>query len=228
MLIHKPSSMPWEIAASVPETWITAIQALYLIAEFSEGKSILWHAGASSVSIAGIQLSRARGASAIYATAGSTSKINLCKSLGATECWNYREMNWSEELDRVTKGEGVDIIVDFIGADYFQQNINSVALDGRLIIVGLLSGGIVTMETGLDISAFVKRRIRMEGSRLRSRGEEYQGKLRDMLVKEGMPGLTDGTFKVPIDRIFDWKDIQEAHELMESNRNEGKIVCRVV
>jgi NADPH:quinone reductase-like Zn-dependent oxidoreductase len=225
MLIHKPPSMPWEVAAGIPETWITAIQAMYLIAGFTAGKSILWHAGASSVSIAGIQLSKAHGASAIYATAGSQDKLDLCKSLGATEAWNYRETDWAEQVDLVTDGKGVDIIIDFVGADYFQKNMNSVALDGRLVIVGLLSGG--TLPAGLDITAFVRRRIRIEGSRLRSRSEDYQGKLRDMLVREALPGLRDGNLKVPIEKVFDWNDVQEAHQMMESNRNRGKIVCKV-
>lgn len=81
MLMHKPDHMSWEQAAGVPETWITATQALHLIGEFKEGKSVLWHAGASGVSIAGIQLAKAAGASKIYVTAGSQEKIDFCKSL---------------------------------------------------------------------------------------------------------------------------------------------------
>jgi NADPH:quinone reductase-like Zn-dependent oxidoreductase len=226
MLIHKPKEISWEMAAAIPETWITAIQAMYLVTSFAPGKSILWHAGASSVSLAGIQLSKAHGASAIYATAGSQEKIDLTKSVGATEAWNYRTQDWSEELDVATGGKGVDIIIDFIGPNYFQQNLNSVALDGQMVIVGLLSG--TKLPADIDISAFVRRRIRIEGSRLRSRSTEYQGCLRDMLAKEALPGLTSGQFQVPIDRIFDWQDIRQAHELMESNTNKGKIVCRVI
>jgi NADPH:quinone reductase-like Zn-dependent oxidoreductase len=225
MLIHKPKEIPWEVAAGIPETWITAIQAMYLVANFTPGKSILWHAGASSVSLAGIQLSKAHGASAIYATAGSQAKIELCESVGATKAWNYRAEDWAEELDKVLKGKGVDIIIDFIGPDYFQKNINSLALDGQMVVVGLLSGNIV--PGGLDITPFVRKRIRVEGSRLRSRSTEYQGRLRDMLVKEALPGFVKGMFEVPIDKIFDWHDIREAHELMESNMNKGKIVCTV-
>lgn len=84
MLIHKPKEISWEVAAGIPETWIAAIQAMYFVASFAPGKSILWHAGASSVSIVGIQLSKAHGASAIYTTVGSSSKVESCKDLGAT------------------------------------------------------------------------------------------------------------------------------------------------
>jgi NADPH:quinone reductase-like Zn-dependent oxidoreductase len=225
MLIHKPTEFGWEMAAAIPETWITAIQAMYVVANFASGKSILWHAGASSVSLAGIQISKLNGASAIYATAGSQEKIDLCKSVGATECWNYRTQNWANELDRATEGKGVDILIDFVGPNFFQDNINSVALDGQMVIVGLLSGP--KLPADIDISALVKRRIRIEGSRLRSRSTAYQGRLRDMLVKVALPGLISGQLQVPIDRIFDWQNIEGAHELMESNKNKGKIVCRV-
>jgi NADPH:quinone reductase-like Zn-dependent oxidoreductase len=226
MLIEKPSSLSWEVAAGIPETWITAMHAMFLLGKFEPGQSILWHAGASSVSLAGLQLSAAHGASAVYATAGSTEKIELCKSLGATHGWNYKAEDWEAELNAVTQGKGVDIVVDFVGQQYFQKNLNSLANNGRLLIVGLLSGNRV--ESGVDLFPFVLRHIKVEGSRIRSMDLDYQGKRRDLLVQEALPKLSDGTFKVPIEKVFDWKDIQLAHELMESNTIRGKIVCQVV
>jgi NADPH:quinone reductase-like Zn-dependent oxidoreductase len=226
MLIHKPEGIPWDVAAGISETWATAIQAMYLVAKFLLGKSILWHAGASSVSLTGIQLSKAHGASAIYATAGSQEKIKLSESVGATKAWKYHTKVWAKELDQVREGKGVDIVIDFIGPDFFQININSVALDGQMAIVCLLSGN--RLPDNIDIHPFVQRRIRVEGSRLRSRSTEYQGRIRDMLVKEALLGLTNGQFIVPIDKVIDWNQIQEAHELVESNSNKGKIVCRIV
>ncbi|KAH8890628.1 zinc-binding dehydrogenase [Thozetella sp. PMI_491] len=225
MIIRKPKTIPWEVAAGIPETWITALQVMYMVAKFAPGKSILWHAGSSSVSLAGIQLSKAHGASAIYTTVGSREKADLCISVGATTAWNYKDEDWAAELDRATGGLGVDIIVDFVGADYFQRNLDSTALDGEIVIVGLLSGNVIPAE--IDISAFVRRRIKVEGTRLRSRELEYQGRLQDLLVREALPGLADGRFRVPIDKIFDWGDISKAHEMMEGNRNKGKIICKV-
>jgi NADPH:quinone reductase-like Zn-dependent oxidoreductase len=111
-----------------------------LIGGFTSGKSILWHAGASSVSITGIQLSKALGASTIYATVGSQVKVDFCKSLGADDVWNYHESNWEAEAKRATDGRGVDVIIDFVGQDYFQKDLNSAARDGCVVIVGLLSG----------------------------------------------------------------------------------------
>lgn len=196
-----------------------------LVGGFSPGKSILWHAGASTVSIAGIQLSKILGASAVYATAGTQDKLDHCKSIGATEAWNYREVDWAQELDKVTHGKGVDIIIDFVGQGYFQQNLNSTSLDGRIVIVGLLSGN-KTAE-GIDLTPFAKRRLRVEGSRLRSRDTSYQGILRDMVVENILPKLVDGSLKSPIERVFDWHSIKDAHELMESNQTMGKIICKV-
>jgi NADPH:quinone reductase-like Zn-dependent oxidoreductase len=226
MLIRKPDSIPWVKAAGIPETWITALQAMTTVGEFTSGKSILWHAGASSVSIAGIQLSIVLGASAIYATVGSDEKVEFCKSMGATTAWNYRTSNWEDEVRIATQGKGVDIIIDFVGQKYFQMNLNSAALDGRIVIVGLLSGAKMT-GAELDLSPFVTMRLRIEGSRLRSRGLSYQRQLRDKLERDVVPKFVDGSLSVPIEKVFDWQNIQDAHLLMESNTIKGKIVCRV-
>lgn len=173
------------------QTWITATQALYLVADFKPGKSILWHAGASSVSIAGIQLSKADDASQIFVTAGSDEKIDFCvKELGAnagiihsmfTLCvsriffqsiflgscdalyrehegmteiseamelvdradgkslgFNYHTQNWSQEILSATDGKGIDIIIDFIGASYFQGNLDAAAKDCRIVHLGAM------------------------------------------------------------------------------------------
>jgi NADPH:quinone reductase-like Zn-dependent oxidoreductase len=225
MLIHKPQTISWEIAAGIPEVWITALQAMRLVGGFEASKSILWHAGASSVSMAGIQLSKALGASAIYATAGSDAKLDVCKSLGAADAWNYRTSDWEKELKNATDARGVDVIIDFVGQNYFQKNLNSTARDGRVVIVGMLSGP--KTSEGVDLSPFVKQRIRVEGSRLRSRDLAYQKTLRDMLVRDVLPLFVDGTFNFKMEKVFDWHDIQAAHLLMESNTIMGKIVCRI-
>lgn len=224
MLLHKPEHLSWEEAAGIPETWITATQALYLVGEFTPGKSILWHAGASSVSIAGIQLSKADSASAIYITASSQEKIDFCtKELGATAGFNYKTQNWSEEILKATNGKGVDIIVDFVGASHFQGNLDAAGRDCRIVHLGAMGG--TKLGEGVDIGAFIRKRIRFEGSSLRSRDEIYQGKLRDQLETHAMPKFADGSFKIFVEKVFDWENIVEAHQLMESNQTKGKIIC---
>lgn len=225
MLIRKPAELSWEQCAGIPETWITATQALFLIGEFRSGKSVLWHAGASSVSIAGIQLAREEGAAAVYVTASSSEKIEFCKSLGATQGFNYKDSNWAEELLKATDGKGVDLIVDFVGASYFNQNLDAVARDGRIVNLGFLGGN--TVKEPVDIGRFLRKRCRFEGSSLRSRDEDYQGKLRDQLVEHALPRLRDGRFQVPIEKVFKMTQIRDAHELMESNKTKGKLICLV-
>ena len=225
MLIHKPKELSWEEAAGIPETWITATQAMYMVGEFAPGMSILWHAGASSVSIAGIQLSKADNASAIYVTASSEEKIEFCKSLGATEGFNYKTQDWAKEVLAATGGKGVDLIIDFVGPSYFRGNLGAAARDGRIINLGALSGTVLREE--VDLSAFFRKRLRFEGSSLRSRDEGYQGKLRDQLVEHALPKLKDGTFKVPIEKVFKWEEVAEAHKLLESNQTKGKLICTI-
>jgi NADPH:quinone reductase-like Zn-dependent oxidoreductase len=225
MLIHKPKELSWEEAAGIPETWITATQALYLVGGFTEGKSVLWHAGASSVSISGQQLSWAAGASAVYATARSQEKCDFCvKELGATAAFNQTE-DWAGELLKATDGKGVDLIVDFIGAPTFGPNIKALARDGVVVCLGQMGG--MTLPAGVEIGPLVYKRIRYEGSTLRSRDESYQGKLRDQLEEHAIPKFKDGTFKVHIEAVMDWTDIIKAHELMESNKTKGKIICKI-
>jgi len=225
MLLKKPSHLSWEEAAGVPETWITATQALYLIGEFSRGKSVLWHAGASSVSIAGIQLSKNSGASKIFVTAGSQEKIDFCvNELGATQGFNYKTQDWASEISKATDGQGVDIVVDFVGQNYFQGNLDVAAKDGRIVHLGAMSG--TKLKAGVDIGAFVRKRLRFEGSSLRSRDAEYQGRLRDKL-EEYLPKFEDGTFKIFVDSVLGWDKVVEAHELMEKNTSKGKIICTI-
>ncbi|OLN85972.1 Quinone oxidoreductase PIG3 [Colletotrichum chlorophyti] len=224
MLLHKPDFLSWEQAAGIPETWITATQALFLVGEFSKGKSVLWHAGASGVSIAGIQLAKDAGASAVYATAGSKEKCDfVVNELGATAAFNYKEEDWAEKIKEATGGKGVDIIIDFVGGSYFQKNLDVAARDARVVLLGLLSGP--TIE-GANIGPLLFKRIRLEGSTLRSRDVEYQGKLRDKL--EGyVPHFKNGSLKIVIDTVLPWEKVQEAHGLLEANKNSGKIICTI-
>ncbi|EKG21204.1 Alcohol dehydrogenase superfamily zinc-containing [Macrophomina phaseolina MS6] len=200
---------------------------MYLVGEFKPGKSILWHAAASSVSIAGIQLSVADNASAVYGTARQDEKCDFVVSkLGATKAFNTTKGDWSKELLEATDNKGVDIIIDFVGAGYFQGNLNAAGRDSRIVNLGAMSGTKLDGK-GVDIGAFIRKRVRFEGSTLRSRDEEYQGRLRDQLVEHALPKLKDRSFKIFIEETYDWKDIIKAHQRMESNKTKGKIICTI-
>lgn len=215
------------ISLTESQTWITASQALFLIGEFQSGQSVLWHAGASSVSISGIQLAKAAGAKAIYATAGSQEKIDfLKKELGVTAAFNYKTQDWAAEIQKATGGVGVNLTVDFVGATYFQGNLDVAARDGRVVLLGLMGGG--NLPNGVNIAPLLMKRIRIEGSTLRSRDEEYQRKLRDTLVSHALPKFCDGSFKVFVEKVFPGLEhITEAHQMMESCATKGKLIVRV-
>jgi len=119
----------------------------------------------------------------------------------------------------------VDVIVDFIGQNYLAGNLAAAAMDGRIVQLASMSGSKLKADT--DYSPLENKRLKWEGSRLRSRDVKYQEKLRDMLVEKVLPGFEHGKFKVFVEKVFDWKDIQDAHRLMESNQTKGKIICLV-
>ncbi|KAK4645364.1 hypothetical protein QC761_200850 [Podospora bellae-mahoneyi] len=226
MLLHKPNWLSFEQAAGIPETWITALQALDFVLGGAEGKTILWHAGASSVSISGIQLSRVSGAKETYATAGTGEKIKFIEgTLGATKGFNYKSEDWVKGILEATGGKGVDLIVDFVGGGYFEKNLDVVARDGRLVMLGLM-GGMQTPDR-VNIGKLLYKRVRVEGSTLRSRDEEYQGKLRDRLEQEYLPKFEKGELKVFVDRVLPWEEIQKGHEVLEANETMGKVICTI-
>ncbi|KAL2157342.1 hypothetical protein VTH06DRAFT_6160 [Thermothelomyces fergusii] len=224
MLLRKPDHLTFEQAAGVPETWITATQALHFILQARPGQSVLWHAGASGVSIAGIQLSRLAGAGEVYATAGTAEKCAFVeRELGAALAVNYREADWVEEILERTGGRGVDLVVDFVGGDYFEKNLDVVARDGRICMLGLMGGAVAEK---VNIGKLLYKRARVEGSTLRSRDEQYQGRLRDKL-EEYLPKFESGELKLLIDTVLPWEEIVKAHELLEANKTMGKIICTI-
>lgn len=204
---------------------MTATQALHLVAKIQPGSRVLWHAGALSVSIAGIQLSLAAGASAVYATVGTDEKVAFTKALGATRSFNYRTEEWPGAIKAATEDQGVDILIDFVGRDYFSKNLDVVAKDSRIVILALLSGSVVLGE--LDISPILRKRISIVGSNLRDRDLGYLEKVKVDLIKHVLPRMQSGDFQVPIERLFPWSEVVQAHLLMESNTTKGKIICTV-
>ncbi|KAM5435500.1 hypothetical protein McanMca71_006962 [Microsporum canis] len=237
LLIAKPADWSWEYAAGVCEVWFTALQALYLVGGYNADttRSVLWHAGASSVSIAGIQLTRLANAlrsdvppPKVFATARSDEKCGFCVrdlSCSGAVNTNTHGNDWAEEVKKLNDGEGVDLIIDYVGPTYFQPNLNLAARDGRIVLLGLLAGSILPDK--VDIRPVLMKRLRIEGSTLRSRDVNYQAKLRELFEEKVLPGLQMGSFQHVVDSVFKWEDIQKAHELIESNRTKGKIVCTI-
>ena len=150
----------------------------------------------------------------------------MTKNVGATAAFNTSTQDWVSEVLRATNGRGVDLIIDFIGGGpIFEQNLKAVARDGAIVNLGFLGGTKVGKET--DVSAFLMKRLTYVGSSLRSRDEEYQGKLRDRLVEEVVPGIVGGKLKVFVEKVLPWEQVQEAQKLLEENKTMGKVICTI-
>ncbi|KAH8586183.1 hypothetical protein B0O99DRAFT_558468 [Bisporella sp. PMI_857] len=223
-LMHMPADMAFEIAAGIPETYFTAIQALILVGALEKGKSVLIHAGASGVGQALIQVARQGGASKIWATAGTDEKCKLCKSLGADVVVNYRSENFAENIKKDTNGRGVDLIIDLVGRDYWHKNMASAAKDSKMVLVAAMSG---SMIDNFNLRDLLNKRIWVLATTLRTRDSTYQGKLRDKFVEFAMGPLTSGEMKITVDKVYPWAEISNAHKRMEANVNAGKIICTV-
>ncbi|KAI8640849.1 NADPH:quinone reductase [Parasitella parasitica] len=227
LTMHKPDTISFEEAAAIPETWFTAYQALFFVGEMKKGQDVLIHAGASGVGIAAIQLAKEAGAKRIFVTVGSDDKVEFCESIGATKGINYKTQNWSDIILQETNNKGVNVLVDFVGKDYWKQNMDVLGFDGHMVILAFMSGAIIEQ---FDVTVMFQKRLRIEGSSLRARSLEYQARLRDDIYQHAVLNHIakhDGQLKVFVDKIYNWKDIADAHRYLESNQSKGKIVIKV-
>jgi putative PIG3 family NAD(P)H quinone oxidoreductase len=221
MLMKIPESMGFEEAAAVAEAFLTAWQAMVWLAGIQTGETILIHAGASGVGTAAIQIAKAKGAKVVVTA--SKGKHELCKNLGADHCIDYRAENFAEEILHFNK-RGADVLIDFMGASYFENNIKALAMDGRMVMLGFLGG---TKIESLDMGPVLFKRLKIMGSTLRARSLDYKARLTNDFVKHGLPLLATGVIKPVIDSVFDWRDVKQAQTYMEGNKNKGKVILRI-
>lgn len=172
-----------------------------------------------------VQIAKAGGAKAIFTTAGTDDKCRLCRSLGAHFAVNYRSgEDFADVISRETGGRGVDLIIDLVGRDYWQRNVASAAMDSRIVLVALMSGGVVDE---FNLRQLMNKRIWVLATTLRTRSKEYQRNLRDRFVELALPSLTKGRMGITVDKVFPWEEVGQAHKRMETNVNAGKIICIV-
>lgn len=222
MALPIPDHLSYEEAAAIPEAFLTAFQALVWLAKLQKEESVLIHAGASGVGTAAIQLAKLF-ESPIYVTA-SAAKHEFCLQLGATHAIDYQEKDFENEILQQTDKQGVDVILDFIGAPYFQKNLNILQSDGRLILLATM-GGFKIEE--LEIGGILRKRLQIIGTTLRARTLDYKIALTKDFRLFAWEAFEKGDLKPIVDRIYNWKDVVEAHRYMESNANKGKIVLKV-
>ncbi|NBC86688.1 MAG: zinc-binding dehydrogenase [Bacteroidetes bacterium] len=223
LLMAIPPGMSMTDAAAVPEVFLTAYQALHWLGRLDSATRVLVHAGASGVGTAALQLVRSAGATAI-ATA-SAGKHDVCRKYGADDVVDYRNEDFVEAVDDWTDRRGVDLIIDFIGAPYFQKNVSSLAVDGIIVQLATLGGATVESVSLRDLMA---KRVHLKASTLRSRSRAYKVRLTEEFAAHALPLFIDGDLEPVIDSVMDWTEVSSAHKRMENNENAGKIVLRVV
>ncbi|ALC91584.1 NADPH:quinone oxidoreductase [Bacillus sp. FJAT-18017] len=223
LCIPIPEKLDFIEAAAIPEAFLTAYLNLFDMAKMKEGDIVLIHAAASGVGTAAIQLAIAAGATPI-ATAGSEEKLEFCRTLGARHLINYKEEDFSERVEEITSGRGVDIILDPVGASYFQKNLSSIALDGRWVVIGGMGGYDVE---NVPLRSLMRKRASLIGSTLRSRSVADKSRLTRQFKEFALSRFSDGSLLPVVDKVFNWREANEAHQYMEQNKNKGKIVLKV-
>ena len=219
-----PDSLDYVSAAGIAEVFLTAYQTLYWLGKLQKSETVLIHAGASGVGTAAIQLAKQHSQARVIVTASSTEKLDFCKKLGADEVINYKTQDFAEEVRKLTNGNGVDVLLDFIGASYWEKNLASIAIDGRWVLIGTLGG--TTVES-LDLRVLLQKRIQLIGTLLTPRSDEYKARLTQEFMETIDPYFETGAIRPIIDRTFPLAEAKEAHEYMEANKNVGKIILTV-
>ncbi len=222
LAMKAPASLSWEEAGATPEVYITAHDAL-LQCGLVAGESVLIHAAGSGVGVAAVQIAKMMGASLVIGTAGSAEKLAQATAIGLDVGVNYREQDFAEEVKKATGGRGVDVILDVIGADYWDRNMASLALKGRMVLVGLMGGN----STSANIGVLLQKRASVRGTTLRGRPIEEKGAATRAFEKSVLPHIASGRIKVIVDRVFPLAEAAAAHEYMAANQNFGKVVLSV-
>jgi NADPH2:quinone reductase len=207
-------------AAALPETYFTVWANLFLHGRLARGESVLVHGGTSGIGVTAIQLAREFGARP-YATAGSAEKCAACVRLGAEAAINYRETDFAERIAELTEGHGVDVVLDIVGAPYFEKNLSCLALDGRLVEVSTQLGSRVER---LDLFQVMRRRLTITGSTMRPRTTAEKGAIAQDLRQIVWPVLDAGRAGPVIHAVYPLAEAAEAHRVMESSAHIGKLV----
>jgi NADPH2:quinone reductase len=214
-----PDGLSFIEAASLPETYFTVWSNVFDRGNFKDGETLLVHGGSSGIGVAAIQIAKALGRT-IYVTAGSEEKCRSCEALGATKAINYKTERFAAIIEQLTGGKGVDVILDMIGGDYTPSNIQSLAVEGRLVMINTMNG----KDVQVDLARVMMKRLTITGSTLRSREVEFKGAIAQNLQKHIWPLLASGAIKPVIYKTFKPGEAAKAHELMESSSHTGKIM----
>ena len=222
MLLRLPGNLSFTKAAAIPEVFLTAFQALHWIADVQASDTVLIHAGASGVGTAAIQLAKLAGA--LPVVTASAGKHEAVDELGAARTIDYHAEDFAEAVLDFTAGKGADVILDFVGGPYLKKNLECAATDGRIVSLAALGGSRVE---DFSMAPFLRKRIQLTGSTMRSRTDAYRQRLTADFRDRVWPAFADGRLRPVVDTIYDWEEVGDAHRYMASNGNVGKIVLTI-
>ncbi|MEQ1637753.1 MAG: NAD(P)H-quinone oxidoreductase [Methylococcales bacterium] len=217
-----PQGFSFLQAAALPETFFTVWSNVFDRARLMPTETLLVHGGSSGIGTTAIQLAKAYGAKVIV-TAGSAAKCQFCLELGADAAINYRTQGFVKEVNELTNNQGVDVILDMIGGEYFARNVQCMAFDARLVQIALQNGP----KADLNLLPFLLKRLTYSGSTLRARDDAFKALIAEQLFKNIWPLLSTGQIKPVIHAVYALEEAAKAHVLMESSQHIGKIMLAV-
>lgn len=221
MAMPLPNNISFAEAAAIPETFLTAFQALDWLGKLQQKETVLIHAAGSGVGTSAIQLANHLYDTQIIATAGKQHKLDTAKELGADFAYNYKTQNYAEEIIYDIGKDSVDLILDFIGEPYWQKNIDVLAVDGRVVYLAFLGGHKIEK---ISLAPILRKRLSIMGSTLRSRTLDYKISLTQDFSDQPLSMFENELLHPVIDSTFDWTKTDRAHQRMQQNKNTGKIV----
>ena len=213
-----PNGVSLVEAAALPEAFFTVWNNVFDIAQFKIGETVLIHGGSSGIGVSAIQMIKAKGGKVII-TAGSEEKCQACLNLGADIAINYRTHDFEKEINNLTTGQSVDIVLDMIGGEYTPKNLNLLRPYGRLVMINAMKG----KNVQIDLIQVMKNRLTITGSTLRAQPVEYKGGIAKSLQKEIWPLFPD-KIKPVVYKTFPLQEAAAAHILMEKSEHIGKIL----
>lgn len=219
LCLPMPKGFDFIQAAAIPETFFTVWNNIFDCAQLKKDEIILIHGGSSGIGTVAIQLAKSFGAT-VFITAGSTKKCNFCLDLGADAAINYKDKDFVSEIQRLTQNQGVDVILDMIGGNYFPRNLSCMNFDARLMLIALQNGSKIEM----NLLPILLKRLIINGSTLRARSTSFKKQIAQQLLTTVWPLLSSGKIKPIINSTFPIEEAHKAHQLMESSQHIGKIV----
>ena len=223
-LMRIPDNVSFEEAACICESYMTAFLNVFMIGEFSDGQTAIFHGGGGGVNTAAIQLSKALTPNSKLIITAHPSKIDRVSDLGADLVINYVETpDFTEVVKAYTNKKGVDLILDHVGAKYLGPNMKSLAYKGKLVIIGVISG----IKAELNLALMMVKRQQIIGSVLRSRPVPEKAEIVAEFTRRALPKFADRTIVPIIEKAFTIDEVVEAHRMMEEDRHFGKIVLKI-